>query len=78
MLHEFLITEGAKKLSKHEQKEINGGIKPGQMCSGSGTGGWFSEGYSQACAGKRDGTRCSINGYPAACTSNGSGRFLFY
>lgn len=77
MLHKFLTSEGAKKLSKKEQKNINGGLSPIRGCFGTGTGGVSSVGYSSACVGQENGTRCTINGYQAACTGIGGG-FWFY
>ncbi|MDC1162277.1 hypothetical protein OAT18_02425 [Tenacibaculum sp.] len=64
-------------LNKTTQKEINGGRRRGSSCSGSGIGGISTLGHSSACVGKRNGTKCNINGYQAGCTGNGDG-FWFY
>ncbi|WP_299682859.1 hypothetical protein [uncultured Tenacibaculum sp.] len=68
-----------KALKKAEQKEVNGGMlnQIQQLCFGTGTGGASSEGYSSACIGKPVGTKCTINGYLAAC-SNKKGGFWYY
>lgn len=64
-----------KVLNKVEKKEINGGI-PFPICHGTGTGGSSTEGYSEACLSVPSGTKCTINGYAAACSGNGG--FWFY
>ena len=68
-----------KVLNKATQQEVNGGIlRPiQQLCVGTGTGGGSSEGSSTACIGKPAGFKCTINGYLAACSGNGTG-FWFY
>ena len=66
-----------KALTKTQQKQINGEGFSATKCSGTGTGGVSSVGYSSACVGRSSGTKCTINGYLAACTGNGGG-FWFY
>ncbi|MDY8136213.1 hypothetical protein [Aquimarina sp. 2201CG5-10] len=76
MSKKILKLETARKLSREEQRSVNGG-RGLERCSGSGTGGVSTVGYSQACVGKANGTRCTINGYQAGCTGIGGG-FWFY
>ncbi|MEO9571157.1 MAG: hypothetical protein ABJH82_12510 [Polaribacter sp.] len=69
-----------KALNKAEQKQINGGGPVGipiQICAGTGVGGHWNLGHSEACIGQESGTKCTINGYLAACTGSGDG-FWFY
>ncbi|WP_405206469.1 hypothetical protein [Aquimarina sp. LLG6339-5] len=78
MLHEFLKLDFAEKISKNEQKTINGGMRTlTSICFGTGTGGGSSVGFSQACVGRTEDTDCIINGYQASCAGNGSGDFWY-
>jgi len=71
-----------KALNKAEQKQVNGGGPTGgptALCFGTGTGGGSTVGHSAACIGQPVGTKCTINGYLAACTSStASDEFWFY
>ncbi|SEK41586.1 hypothetical protein SAMN04487910_0474 [Aquimarina amphilecti] len=77
MSHEFLKLDVAKKISKREQKTINGGILSISLCSGVGTlgGSPGDEGTSPACV-NRNGN-CLINGYQAVCSGNSQGGFWY-
>lgn len=76
MLKNILKLTGLQELSKNEQKNVNGGgLIQMSICSGTGTGGISSEGYSKACIGQSG--NCTINGYQASCSGNGGG-FWFY
>lgn len=76
MLTDILKITGIQRLSKNDQKSINGGIGP-LLCFGTGTGGHLTLGHAAACIGRSSGESCTINGYAAACTGNGDG-FWFY
>ncbi|GAA0716075.1 hypothetical protein GCM10009430_11380 [Aquimarina litoralis] len=66
-------------LTRNEQEQIVGSglIAIIKSCTGTGTGGVGSVGYSSACVGREKGENCTINGYAAACTGAGGG-FWFY
>ncbi|MBQ4819498.1 hypothetical protein [Aquimarina sp. MMG016] len=79
MSKDFLKLETSRKLSREEQKNVNGGGIPVliRSCVGTGTlgGSPGDEGTSPACVG-RDGD-CLINGYEAVCSGNDRGGFWF-